>query len=71
MPAFFIHSDWIPTGEFERQPKGLSDDTHFNAYGASRMCDLTVMEIEANVPALAGWLKHHSAADSNPSGVER
>lgn len=64
--------DWIPAGEFEHRPKGLSDDTHFNAYGASRICDLAVMEIVTNVPALAGWLKQPSAADSsNPGGVER
>ncbi|MGO8836599.1 MAG: rhamnogalacturonan acetylesterase [Limisphaerales bacterium] len=63
--------DWIPAGEFERDPKGLSDDTHFNAYGASRMCDLAVMEIEANVPALAVWLKQHSAADINQAGAEK
>ena len=48
--------DWIPPGEFERDPKGLSDDTHFNAYGASRMCDLVVLEIETNAPALSRWL---------------
>ena len=63
--------DWIPAGEFERCPKGLSDDTHFNAYGASRMCDLAVGEIESNVPKLAVWLKRHSAADINQSGREK
>jgi lysophospholipase L1-like esterase len=63
--------DWIPAGEFERDPKGLSDDTHFNAYGASRMCDLAVVEIESNVPQLATWLKRHSAADINQSGAEK
>jgi len=63
--------DWIPAGEFEHRPKGLSDDTHFNAYGASRICDLAVMEIATNVPALAGWLKQPSTGDSNPAGVER
>jgi lysophospholipase L1-like esterase len=63
--------DWIPAGEFERDPKGLSDDTHFNAYGASRMCDLAVGEIESNVPKLAVWLKRHSAADINQSGSEK
>jgi lysophospholipase L1-like esterase len=63
--------DWIPAGEFERQPKGLSDDTHFNAYGASRMCDLAIMEIEANVPALAGRLNRRPAASRIPAGVER
>jgi lysophospholipase L1-like esterase len=60
--------DWIMAGEFECYPKGLSDDTHFNAYGASRMCDLAVGEIESNVPKLAVWLKRHPAADINQSG---
>lgn len=63
--------DWIPAGEFERDPKGLTDDTHFNAYGASRMCDLAVGEIEADVTQLAIWLKPHSAAVNNPNGVEK
>jgi lysophospholipase L1-like esterase len=63
--------DWIPPGEFENRPKGLSDDTHFNAYGAGRMCDLASMEVETNVPALASWLKRNPAAGSNPAGVER
>jgi lysophospholipase L1-like esterase len=63
--------DWIPEGEFERDPKGLSDDTHFNACGASRMCDLAVVEIETRVPALAVWLKQHSAADFNQAGAEK
>lgn len=63
--------DWIGPGEFERYPKGLSDDKHFNAYGASRMCDLAVGEIESNVPKLAVWRKRHSAADINQSGLEK
>jgi DNA sulfur modification protein DndE len=45
--------DWIPPGEFAARPAGLEDDTHFNAYGASRVCDLAVIELEAKVPALA------------------
>jgi lysophospholipase L1-like esterase len=45
--------DWIPAGEFASDSKKLEDDTHFNAYGASRVCDLAVVEIEAKVPALA------------------
>jgi lysophospholipase L1-like esterase len=63
--------DWIPAGEFESRPKGLSDDTHFNAYGASRMCDLAIMEIETNVPALAGCLKRRPAAGGQPAGSDR
>jgi len=63
--------DWIPAGEFERCSKGLTDDTHFNAYGASRMCDLAVGEIESNVPKLGVWLKQHSAADINQSSPKK
>ena len=63
--------DWIPAGEFERYPKALTDDTHFNAYGASRMCDLAVSEIETNIPELAVWLKKHSAADINQSSRKK
>lgn len=48
--------DWIPAGEFAPDSKKLEDDTHFNAYGAGRVCDLAVMEIEAKVPALATHL---------------
>jgi len=63
--------DWIPAGEFERAPKGLSDDTHFNAYGAIRICDLAIGEIKTNVPPLAVWLKQHSTADINQTGAEK
>ena len=63
--------DWIPAGEFERDPKGLSDDTHFNAYGASRMCDLAVGEIGTNMPQLAVWLKPHSPINVSQPGVEK
>ena len=52
--------DWIPAGEFSADSKKLEDDTHFNAYGASRVCDLAVMEIEAKVPELAKHLNRSS-----------
>jgi lysophospholipase L1-like esterase len=45
--------DWVPAGEYTPDSAALEDDTHFNAYGASRVCDLAVLEIEAKVPALA------------------
>lgn len=48
---------WYELGEFDSLPKGKQDNTHFNAYGASRMCDLAAGEIRASVPALAEWLK--------------
>jgi lysophospholipase L1-like esterase len=52
--------DWIPAKEFAVNSKELEDDTHFNAYGASRVCDLAVVEIEANVPELAAHLNRSS-----------
>ena len=45
--------DWVEPGEFEKCPDGLKDDTHFNAFGASRMCDLAVIELRSAVPELA------------------
>lgn len=57
--------DWIPAGEFSPEAKKLEDDTHFNAYGASRVCDLAVSEIEANVPELATHL-NRSSKSSKP-----
>jgi len=63
--------DWIPAGEFERSRKGWSDDTHFNAYGACRMCDLAAAEIATNVPALGRWLRRHSEADVNQPAPEK
>jgi lysophospholipase L1-like esterase len=52
--------DWIPAGEFAVDSKKLEDDTHFNAYGASRVCDLAVVEIKAKVPGLAAHLNRSS-----------
>lgn len=51
---------WIPAGEFAADSKKFEDDTHFNAYGASRVCDLAVVEIEAKVPELAAHLNRSS-----------
>jgi hypothetical protein len=48
--------DWVEPSEFEKCPEGLKDGTHFNAFGASRMCDLAVVEIRVAVPDLARWL---------------
>lgn len=48
--------DWVPAGEYAPDSAALEDDTHFNAYGASRVCDLAVVEIAAKVPALAAHL---------------
>ena len=52
--------DWIPAGEFAPDSKKLDDDTHFNAYGASRVCDLAVIELERYVPELAAQLNRSS-----------
>lgn len=57
--------DWIPAGEFTTESKKLEDDTHFNAYGASRVCDLAVVELEAKVPELAAHL-HRSSKSTKP-----
>lgn len=43
-------------GEFPTIPKERKDDTHFNAYGASLVCDLAVQEIQSAAPGLAKWL---------------
>ena len=47
---------WCEPGEFSSIPAGKKDDTHLNAFGASRICDLATEEIRANVPELARWL---------------
>jgi lysophospholipase L1-like esterase len=48
---------WIDPREYATLPEGRKDDTHFNAYGASRVCDLALEEIRTNVPELAQWLR--------------
>ena len=50
--------DWIEPGEFEKCPDGIQDDTHFCAYGASRICDLAVAEMKIAVPDLARSLRN-------------
>lgn len=67
--------DWIPAGEFARYPKELKDDTHFNAFGASRICDLAVEEMNRHVPALAQHLnqpqpqKQAAATPQSPNAL--
>ncbi|HLP77885.1 MAG TPA: rhamnogalacturonan acetylesterase [Candidatus Paceibacterota bacterium] len=53
---------WIAIGEFESLPKGREDNTHFNPYGATRVCDLATEEMKTAVPELAKWLKPAAAA---------
>jgi lysophospholipase L1-like esterase len=50
--------DWIQPNEFAARPDGLTDDTHFCAYGASRICDLAVGEMQTATPELAKWLRN-------------
>ncbi len=58
---------WIPAGEFGPGAKEIEDDTHFNAYGASRVCDLGVAEIERKVPELAKRLNRKPGGNSPPA----
>lgn len=48
---------WVAPGEYATLPKGREDNTHFNAYGACRVCDLAVEEIKTNVPDLVALLR--------------
>jgi lysophospholipase L1-like esterase len=56
----------VPPGELAAYPDGLKDDTHFNALGATRACDLALEEILIKVPALAAHrlssVSHSNAA---------
>jgi lysophospholipase L1-like esterase len=48
---------WCEPGEFASLPDGRQDNTHFNACGASRICDLAVDEMKTAAPDLARWLR--------------
>jgi lysophospholipase L1-like esterase len=48
---------WIQPDEFATLSKGHKDDTHLNAFGGSRICDLAIIDIKTNVSQLAKWLK--------------
>jgi lysophospholipase L1-like esterase len=48
---------WCALGEWDTVPGGREDNTHFNAYGASRMCDIAVDELRTSVPELVRWLR--------------
>ncbi|MCA9188739.1 MAG: rhamnogalacturonan acetylesterase [Pirellulaceae bacterium] len=48
---------WTKPGEYTRFPDGNRDDTHFNALGATRICDLAVEDIQAHILQLATLLK--------------
>jgi lysophospholipase L1-like esterase len=61
--------DTLAAGEYEKYPDGLKDDTHFNAIGATRMCDLAADEIVVNVPELAQWLVRRDLSISDAKEV--
>jgi lysophospholipase L1-like esterase len=48
---------WIDPVEFDTVKNGRQDDTHLNAFGASRICDIAVQDIRSAVPELAHWLR--------------
>jgi lysophospholipase L1-like esterase len=48
---------WINPNEYETLPDGKTDNTHFSAYGAFRICDLAVDDIRKLIPELANRLK--------------
>ncbi len=47
----------VEPDEYPALPKGHKDGTHFNAYGASRICDMAVSEMQKNAPELAAHLR--------------
>jgi len=55
---------WVEKGEFPGVAEDKQDNTHFNAFGASRMCDLAVTEIIQAAPELA---KHLHMKDPAPA----
>lgn len=48
---------WVAKGDYAAIPGGREDNTHFNAYGATRMCDLAVIEMKKAAPNLAVQLR--------------
>ncbi len=62
---------WIEPGEFTGLPNGKNDNTHFNAYGASRVCDLAVEEIETAAPDLAQWLRPQKSPAAGHASTQR
>lgn len=48
---------WLEPNEFAEIPNGRQDDTHFSAFGASRICDLAVEEMKTATPELTRWLR--------------
>jgi lysophospholipase L1-like esterase len=50
----FMHYE---PGQYERFPEGIVDNTHFSPTGAFRICDLAVLAIHQQIPALGNYLK--------------
>lgn len=51
----FLH---IEPNEYKSLPEGKMDDTHLSAYGAFKVCDLAIEEIQKSVPELVKFLKN-------------
>ena len=50
----FLH---IAPGIYTDHPDGIEDDTHFSEYGACEMARLVALEIRAQIPELAQYLR--------------
>jgi lysophospholipase L1-like esterase len=53
---------WVGPDEFPALEKAKEDDTHFCAYGATRICDLAVAEIQKAAPELGRFLNTRNGA---------
>jgi len=47
----------IPPGHYSSLPEGVTDNTHFNGYGATKMAALIARDIRDQQLVLATWLK--------------
>ncbi|MBS0029004.1 glycosyl hydrolase family 28 protein [Chitinophaga sp. 22321] len=47
----------IPPGHYNSLPEGVTDNTHFNGYGAAKMAALIARDIRDKQLPLAAWLK--------------
>jgi lysophospholipase L1-like esterase len=55
-------------GDYAAFPQGRADGTHFNAYGASIICDFVAADIAKNAPHLAKWLLEGKTQVLEPDG---
>ena len=58
-------------GDYAAFPQGRSDGTHFNASGASIICDFAVADILKNEPGLAKWVLEGKTQVLEPDGAKR